>query len=112
VIVLGATNRPDMMEPALLRAGRFDYVLELPLPTREERREILALQTEGLPLTEDVNLGELADSMGGWTGADLELICKKAAILALEEYRTRPSGAFRVSAQHLADARAQVKTMK
>ena len=79
------------MEPALLRAGRFDYVLELPLPTRDERREILALQTEGLPLAEDVNLGELADATGGWTGADLELVCKKAAILALEEYRTRPS---------------------
>jgi transitional endoplasmic reticulum ATPase len=112
VVVLGATNRPDMMEPALLRAGRFDYVLELPLPTRDERREILALQTEGLPLTEDVNLGELADSTGGWTGADLELVCKKAAILALEEHRTRPSGEFRLTARHFADARAQVKTMK
>ena len=112
VVVLGATNRPDMMEPALLRAGRFDYVLELPLPTRDERREILAIQTEGLPLTDDVNLGELADATGGWTGADLELVCKKAAILALEEYRTRPSETFRLTARHLADARAQVKTMK
>jgi transitional endoplasmic reticulum ATPase len=65
-----------------------------------------------LPLTEDVNLGELADATGGWTGADLELICKKAAILALEEHRTRPSESFRVNARHLADARAQVKTMK
>jgi transitional endoplasmic reticulum ATPase len=112
VVVLGATNRPDMMEPALLRAGRFDYVLELPLPTRDERREILAIQTEGLPLTEEVNLGELADATGGWTGADLELVCKKAAILALEEYRTRPSDSFRVTARHLTDARTQVKTMK
>jgi transitional endoplasmic reticulum ATPase len=112
VVVLGATNRPDMIEPALLRAGRFDYVLELPVPTRDERREILALQTEGLPLTEDVNLGELADTTGGWTGADLELICKKAAILALEEHRMHPSESFRVTARHLTDARAQVKTMK
>ena len=112
VVVLGATNRPDLMEPALLRAGRFDYVLELPLPTRDERREILAIQTEGLPLADDVNLGELADATGGWTGADLELICKKAAILALEEYRIQPSGGFCVTARHLAEARAQVKTMK
>jgi transitional endoplasmic reticulum ATPase len=112
VVVLGATNRPDLMEPALLRAGRFDYVLELPLPSRDERREILDIQTDGLPLESDVNLGELADATGGWTGADLELICKKAAILALEEHRTQPSGVFRVTAWHLAEAQAQVKTMK
>jgi len=112
VVVLGATNRPDMMEPALLRAGRFDYVLELPLPTRDERREILAIQTEGLPLTEDVNLGQLADTTGGWTGADLELICKKAAILALEEYRNEAGDTFRVTAKHLEEARTQVKSMK
>ena len=59
-----------------------------------------------------MNLGELADATGGWTGADLELVCKKAAILALEEYRTRPSDSFRVTARHLTDARTQVKTMK
>jgi transitional endoplasmic reticulum ATPase len=112
VVVLGATNRPDLMEPALLRAGRFDYVLELPLPSREERREILGIQMEGLPLESDVNLSELAESTGGWTGADLELICKKGAILALEEHRTQPSGVFRVTARQLADAQAQVRTMK
>ncbi len=112
VVVLGATNRPDLMEPALLRAGRFDYVLELPLPNREERREILGIQTEGLPLGEDVGLAQLAESTGGWTGADLELICKKAAILALEEHRTHPSGVFRITARHFAEAQAQVKTMK
>ena len=112
VVVLGATNRPDLMEPALLRAGRFDYVLELPLPNREERREILGIQMEGLPLDSDVNLSELAESTGGWTGADLELICKKGAILALEEHRTHPSGVFRVTARQLAEAQAQVRTMK
>ncbi|HSB78714.1 MAG TPA: AAA family ATPase [Candidatus Methylomirabilis sp.] len=116
VVVLAATNRPDLMEPALLRAGRFDYVLELPLPTRDERREILAIHTEGLPLEDDANLGEIADATGGWTGADLELICKKATILALEEFRGRPSGksagAFRVAWRHLREAQAQVRTMK
>ena len=116
VVVLGATNRPDLMEPALLRAGRFDYVLELPLPSRDERREILAIHTEGLPLEGDVNIGELAEITGGWTGADLELVCKKAAILALEEFRGGPSGklaeAFRVALRHLREAQAQVRTMK
>ena len=112
VVVLAATNRPDLMEPALLRAGRFDYVLELPLPTRDERREILGIHTEGLPLEDDVDLGEIAEVAGGWTGADLELVCKKAAILALEEFRGRPSGSFRVALRHLREAQAQVKTMK
>ena len=112
VVVLGATNRPDLMEPALLRAGRFDYVLELPLPTRDERREILGIHTEGLPLEDDVDLGEIAEVAGGWTGADLELICKKAAILALEEFRGKPSGSFRISLRLLREAQAQVKTMK
>ncbi len=116
VVVLAATNRPDLMEPALLRAGRFDYVLELPLPNRDERREILEIHTEGLPLEEDVNLGEIADATGGWTGADLELVCKKAAILALEEFRGGPPGksaeAFRVASRHLREAQAQVRTMR
>jgi transitional endoplasmic reticulum ATPase len=109
---MAATNRPDLMEPALLRAGRFDYVLELPLPTRDERREILGIHTEGLPLEDDVDLGEIAEGSGGWTGADLELICKKAAILVLEEFRGRPSGPFRLALRHLREAQAQVRTMK
>ena len=58
VVVLGATNRPDLMEPALLRAGRFDYVLELPLPDRDERRRILEIHTEGFPLEDDADLDE------------------------------------------------------
>jgi transitional endoplasmic reticulum ATPase len=112
VVVMAATNRPDLMEPALLRAGRFDYVLELPLPNRDERREILGIHAEGLPLDEDVDLGDIAEATGGWTGADLELVCKKAAILALEEFRGRPSEPFRVAFQHLRNAQAQVRTMK
>ena len=111
VVVLGATNRPELMEPALLRAGRFDYVLELLLPDREERRAILEIHTEGLPLENDVNLGELAEATGGWTGAGLELICKKAAILAFEECRAAPSQEFRVAHRHLREAQTQVRTI-
>lgn len=115
VVVLGATNRPDLMDPALLRAGRFDYVLELPLPDRAERREILAIHAEGLPLDDDVNLEEVADVTAGWTGADLELVCKKAAILALEDFRRgrpgMPPGAFRVAWRHVREAQAQVGSM-
>ena len=111
VVVLGATNRPDLMEPALLRAGRFDYVVELPLPDRDERREILEIHAEGLSLENDANLSEIADATGGWTGAGLELVCKKAAILALEECHGISSKEFRVTYRHLREAQAQVRTM-
>jgi len=112
VLVLAATNRPDLMETALLRVGRFDYVLELPLPNQEERREILGIHTEGLPLEDDVKLNEIVEATGGWTGADLELTCKKAAILALEESRGKSSEAFRVGRRHLQEALAQTRVMK
>jgi transitional endoplasmic reticulum ATPase len=109
VVVLGATNRPDLMEPALLRAGRFDYVLELPLPDGDERREILRIHAEGLPLEADVSLDELAPVTAGWTGAALELLCKKAAILALEEFHAGAARELRVGRRHLQQARGQVQ---
>jgi transitional endoplasmic reticulum ATPase len=115
VAVLGATNRPDLLDPALLRAGRFDYVLDLPLPDRVERREILGIYAEGLPLDDDVNLDQVADLTAGWTGADLELVCKKAAILALEDGRRGRPGPvpadFRVAWRHVREAQAQVASM-
>jgi transitional endoplasmic reticulum ATPase len=111
VLVLGATNRPELMEPALLRTGRFDYVLELPLPDRNERLAILEIHTEGLPLDTDVDLDALSDATEGWTGANLELACKKAAILALEECRTASSDQLRIAARHLREAQAQVRAM-
>jgi transitional endoplasmic reticulum ATPase len=111
VAVLGATNRPELMEPALLRAGRFDYVIELPLPNRDERREILRIHAEGLNLGSDANLDELAESSDGWTGAALELVCKKAAIRAWEECRETPTKAFLLTARHLREAQSQVRAM-
>ena len=112
VLVLAATNRPDMMEPALLRVGRFDYVLELSLPNREERQEILGIHTSGLPLGDGVDPGEIAEATAGWTGADLELVCKRAAILALEESGGTSSEAFCVHRRHLVEALAQTRSMK
>jgi transitional endoplasmic reticulum ATPase len=115
VAVLGATNRPDLLDPALLRAGRFDYVLDLPLPDRADRREILAIHAGGLPLADDVNLEEVADLTEGWTGADLALVCKKAAILALQDARrSRPEPAgegLYVTGNHLREAHTQVTGM-
>ena len=112
VLVLAATNRPDLMDPALLRTGRFDYVIELPLPDRDERRRILDIHSEGLPLESAAILDDFARATEGWTGADLELMCKKAAILAFEDYRETASTTFCIADRHLHDAFTQVDTAK
>ena len=89
--------------------------IELPLPDRADRREILAIHAEGVPLADDVNLDEMADLTGGWTGADLALVCKKAAILALEDARRCRVGpaseGFYVTGNHLREAHKQVTGM-
>ena len=88
VMVVAATNRIDHMEPALLRAGRFDYIIEFPLPTRDERLHILDIYLKDMPIDSKVNSGHLADMSQGWSGADIEAICKKAVMLALDECLT------------------------
>ena len=108
VIVLGATNRPDLMDPALLRPGRFDYVMELPLPGPADRLEILNIHTEGLPLDDRGTLQDIVPVTEGWSGADLELVCKKAAVLALEGARLRLS-ALHISKRDLDEALGQVR---
>ncbi len=108
VLVLGATNRVDLLEPALLRPGRFDYVVDLPVPDVGGRREILSLHTDGLPLADDVDLDEVAARTEGCTGADLALVCKKAAILAIEE-SGRERSAFRITGGHMQEALAQAR---
>lgn len=84
VIVLGATNRLDLLDPALLSPARFPFVLEFPLPDEAARGEILAVHTRGLPLAADVDLADLARRTDGLTGADLAALCQRAA---LEEVR-------------------------
>lgn len=108
VVVLGATNRPEMVEPALLRPGRFDAIIELPLPDRAGRAEILAIHAAGLPLGPEVDLGGIADRTEGWTGAELELVCKRAAILAFEEAGRETTGTFRIAPRHMEEALRQV----
>ncbi len=85
IVVVAATNRIDLMEPALLRAGRFDSLVEFPLPTREERIEILQTYLRTLPFRSEVDIDALAGMTDGWTGADLETLCKKAVLHVLEE---------------------------
>jgi len=86
VIVIGATNRPNALDPALRRPGRFDREIEIGVPDRDGRREILQIHTRGMPLAEDINLDRLADMTHGFVGADLAALCREAAMKALRRY--------------------------
>ncbi|MDD5533908.1 MAG: CDC48 family AAA ATPase, partial [Syntrophales bacterium] len=83
VIVIAATNRVDSIDPALRRPGRFDREIEIGVPDRTGRKEILQIHTRNMPLTEDVNLDEIASLTHGYTGADISALTKEAAIKAL-----------------------------
>ena len=83
VLVIAATNRPDIIDPAILRPGRFDRRVYVPPPTEEARRKILEIKTESMPLDESVDLDMLARQMNGYSGADIEAISREAAINAL-----------------------------
>ncbi|MEM3405386.1 MAG: CDC48 family AAA ATPase [Candidatus Pacearchaeota archaeon] len=85
VVVIGATNRPDILDPALLRPGRFDRLLLVTPPLKEGRLQILKIHTRGMPLAKDVNLEEIAEKTEGYVGADLEAVCREAALLALRD---------------------------
>jgi len=85
VLVIGATNRPDMLDTALLRPGRFDKILLVNAPEEEGRLEILKIHTKKMPLARDVNLKDIAKESVGYTGADLESVAREAAYFALRE---------------------------
>jgi len=86
VVVLAATNRPDIIDPALLRPGRFDKLLYVPPPDLEARKEILKIHLKKKPLAEDVSIEELAKRTEGYTGADLAAVCNMAVMLAIREH--------------------------
>ena len=86
VIVLGATNRPDSMEPALRRPGRFDREFEISVPNTDGRLDILQIHTRGMPLSDDISLKNLAGQLHGYTGADIKSLCREAATRAIRRY--------------------------
>ena len=102
VVVLGATNRLDMIDSALLRAGRFDFLLEVPKPSEECRRAIFNIHTKDKPLDRGVDLKKFAKLTEGLTGADIELICKKASMSAVRENLVREEikKDFKIMASH------------
>ncbi len=91
VIVMAATNRPDVLDPALLRPGRFDRRVRLDLPDRKDREEILSVHSRTKPLAEDVQLKTIAERTPGFSGADLQSLTNEAAILAARENRQKVS---------------------
>jgi len=83
VIVIAATNIPNALDPALRRPGRFDREIAIPIPDRNGRLEILEIHSRGMPLAEDVDIGHLAEITHGFVGADLEALCREAAMICL-----------------------------
>ena len=105
VLVIGATNRPDMLDPALLRPGRFDKILLVNSPEEEGRLNILKIHTKKMPLVKTVDLNEFAKVTEGYTGADLEAFVREAAMLALRE----SIDAKQVNKKHFEEALKKVK---
>ena len=111
VVVLAATNRLDIVDPALLRSGRFDFLLELPVPDEKARLEIFRVHLRGKPLAADVKPEALAKATDGLVGSDIEAICRKASMLAIREFIEKQKGKkegdysqFKIGARHFAQA--------
>lgn len=104
VVVLAATNRPDILDTALLRAGRFDRLLLISSPDRKSREEIFKIHTKNMPL-DGVNIKELAEKTEGYTGADIELLCREAGLRALR----KDMEADKVTIEHFNEAMRSIK---
>ncbi|HSL70762.1 MAG TPA: CDC48 family AAA ATPase, partial [Longimicrobiales bacterium] len=108
VVVIAATNRPALIDPALMRPGRFDDLVYITVPEKEGRLHILRIHTAQMPLGEDVNLDALADRTAGYTGADLEDLVRRAGLQALREDVNSTLVPMRMFEEALKDTRASV----
>ncbi|MDR0787530.1 MAG: CDC48 family AAA ATPase [Gemmatimonadota bacterium] len=108
VVVVGATNRPTLLDPALLRPGRFDEMVYVPVPEKSGRLQILRIHTRDMPLGEDVDLDYLAQKTHGYTGADLEDLTRRAGLNALRENLSVDHISMRYFEEALKDTRASV----
>jgi transitional endoplasmic reticulum ATPase len=120
VLVIGATNRPDIIDPALLRPGRFDRILYVSPPDRDSRLQIIKIHTKKKPLAEDVNIERLADKTDGYTGADIASLSSAAVMLALREHVDRyplPEEAekntqeLKISMKHFEEAMVKIRPL-
>jgi transitional endoplasmic reticulum ATPase len=110
VTIIAATNRPDLLDPALLRPGRFDKLIYVPPPDFKARLEIFKVHTRKMPLSEDVNIEELAKLADGYTGADIAAVCREATMIALRETyaNTGSLQVVKVSRKHFLDALSRI----
>jgi transitional endoplasmic reticulum ATPase len=116
VVVLAATNRPDIIDPALLRPGRFDRLIGIKPPNKDSRKEIFKIHLEGKPLASDVKLEMLAEKTESYVGADIEAICREASMLAIREYvketkKKKKKPDFEIAMKHFEDAFNEVKAI-
>ncbi len=120
VVVLAATNRVDIIDSAILRSGRFDLILELPVPEQKERHKIIEIHTRGKPLDKSVNIIKLAEETEGLTGADIEVLARLASMEAIKDYikkhekRTDKQGLgeFSITLKHFSEAFQMLKAKK
>jgi len=119
VVVIAATNRPDIIDPALLRPGRFDRMIEIGMPDQEARLVILKIHTADRPLAEDVNLEDIARRTDNYSGADLAAICDEAVMLAIREYvlggkpqEDEDINKYKIDKKHFEEAIKKVKPSK
>jgi len=119
VVVIVAPNRPDIIDPALLRPGRFDRMIEIGMPDQEARLDILKIHTAKRPLAEDVDLVAISKRTDGRSGADLASVCNEAVMLAIREYvlAGKPQDEeeiekYRIEGKHFDEALKKVKPSK
>ena len=105
VVVIAATNRPDLVDPALLRPGRFDRIVFAGVPDKQSRLKILQIHTKSMPLAKGVDLDQLAEMTDNFVGADMESLCREAAMIAMH----RDLEAKEVSMDDFNDALKKVK---
>ncbi|MAG78314.1 ATPase [archaeon] len=106
VVVIAATNRPDILDPALLRPGRFDRIIFTPVPDKKAVGEILKIHTQGMPLAKDVDLKGLVEKMDNYVGSDIEGVAREAGMLALRE----SLNAKEVKMKHFEEAMLKIKS--
>jgi transitional endoplasmic reticulum ATPase len=109
VVVIGATNRPDIIDEALLRPGRFDRILEVPVPDNEARKQIFQIHTKKKPLESNVNIDKMLEMTEGMTGADIAAIVNAAAMTAIKEHLRQKGDKLEISMRHFETALEKVK---
>ncbi len=116
VLILGATNRPDLLDPALLRPGRFDVHVDIPLPDLAGREEIFKIGLRGKPVADEVSIHKLAETTDGFSGAEIQAVCKKAALEVIRAVIEETGGTgpvedcrFRITPAHLERALEMVQ---